>query len=179
MRIRFEATMKDYLATFQNNLKNSPAKKNSRRLGLLICGLFILAGMYQGISAGDWLQAGILMGGGVLQIIIEPLMHKFMMPQILKKMLKGENARGIIGWHELEILPDGLIDRTEYKETKYAWAMLDHIESTDTHTFIYFGKLNPIGIPHQGVTEGSLPVFLKTLGEQYAPNATLQNRLAE
>ena len=173
MRIRFEATMDDYLATVQNNMKNNPSKKTSRRFGLLAAGIFASGGLYFGIVKGVWFLCEMMLCYAMLMLSIEPLMRKFLMPQILKKTLRGENARGIPGWHELELLPDGLIDRTEYKETKYAWAMLDHIESTDAHTFLYFGKLNAIGIAHHGVTEGSLPAFLKVLGEQHAPHAKL------
>ena len=108
MRIRFETTMQDYLATVQNNMKNSPTKKSSRRLSCTFCVLFALMGLYFGLTGGGWLLGGLMLFSAILQIAIEPFMRKFMMPGILKKTLKGENARGIIGWHELELLPDGI-----------------------------------------------------------------------
>ncbi len=173
MRIRYESTIDDQIAVYHNQLKTSPENKKSRRMTQVSSGLFLLSGLVFGAAAGDWFFAVLMIACSALMYSSVFFMQKRTVPNLLKKMLKGENSRGAIGAHELEILPDGLIDRTEYKETKFAWALFDHIETDAEHTFLHFGRLNVIAIPRHAVTEGSLPAFIKTLGEQYRPEAKL------
>lgn len=170
MRIRYEATISDQLAVYQHQAKSNTNSKKSRVFSTGLAIFYALLGLFF-IAQGEWFLSPMMFICAAVMLLTPRFMAKSMGSRVVKTMLKGDNARGVLGLHELEITPDGFIDRTEWKETKYAWAMLDHIETEGEHTFLTFGKANVIVIPHKSVTEGSLPAFIKALGEHYTPEA--------
>ena len=171
MKIRYEVSIKDQIAVHQRQTTTQLNSRSSRRATLAISGFMALLGLFVGVAQGLWSLSAIVLFYSIFLFFFPRLLALGISATAVKTMFKGDNARGVLGLHELEITADGFTDRTEWKETKYAWALLDHIETEGDHTFLTFGKLNVIVIPHHAVTDGSLPAFLKTLGEHYTPEA--------
>ena len=179
MRIRYETTVEDMAVFHDFYQKNAPELKRFRRkipwmVTLLVMGLLVM-----GIVSGEWLPLLLPMTFGLtIYILFLSLLTKFLtkftMKNAIKKQYQGEKARGILGEHELEIVADGLIERTEYTETKTAWALLDRVETTNGYTFLFTGPHKAYVVPHHAVIEGSLPAFLKAFGERYQPDGKLR-----
>ena len=94
------------------------------------------------------------------------------------KLYAQEKNKGTLCEHELEIVPDGIIERTAVGEQKTAFAGIDRIESTRTHSFVFIGTLLAHVVPHAKVLEGDVDSFMKALrhkwGAQQPPAPVLR-----
>ena len=171
MRIRYEAAVSDQVAVYQHQVKSNSSSKKTRVFTAALAIIYALLGLFFIVQPGMWTSGFVMLLCSIFMLFLPRIAAKNMGSRLMKTVLKGDNGRGVLGLHELEITPEGFIDRTEWKETKYAWAMLDHIETEGERTLVCFGKLNIIVIPHKSVTDGSLPAFIKALGEHYTPEA--------
>ena len=174
MLIRYETTTDDVIAFNRHYMKAAPEVKRSNRISAVV----------MGVSLATMLLTNLLLGTGyivtvgfALYIALIFALVKFLLPGAIarrvRKQYGGEYNRGVIGAQTAKVTENYLVFRSEYQESKVAWGMIHRIESTPTHTFLYTGKMQAYILPHHAVTEGSLPAFLKALGERYRPDAKL------
>lgn len=88
-------------------------------------------------------------------------------PKCVAKLYAPERNKGTLCQHELEIITDGLVERTPVGEQKTQFQGIDRIESTPTHSFVFIGTLLAYVIPHAKVTEGDVDSFMTTLKQRW------------
>ena len=175
MQIRYELTLEDMAAFYEYYNKNDPQRKRERRR-LYIAFIIVIAAL---VSLCFLPDPNILLMGGMAAVSTSVMLAvwwltKYGLKRRLRQLYSGEDGRGVIGTHRVEITDEGIIGRSEYSESKIAWGMITRIENTADHTFLFLGKAKGIVLPHHRITEGSLPAFLQTLGERYQPDGKLQ-----
>lgn len=98
--------------------------------------------------------------------------------RLIRRQYSGEKNRGFFGAHELELTEEGLVHRTAYSEGKMAWGLIERIESTKDHTFIYVGTNTAVIIPHDRITSGQYGLFMQELGRRFKPDQPLPRPVA-
>jgi len=75
--------------------------------------------------------------------------------------------RGILGNHELEIIPEGLIERTPVSEQRLSWAGIDRIEADSEYSYIYVGTNAAHVVPKARVTDGNYEAFIQSIQQHW------------
>ena len=164
VRIGYDLSEADYIAVNLHVFRRSPATRRSMILAhiskmiVLFCFPCLLAIVWK-----SWIPIGL----GVLWIGIDSALigrtWRRRLEKHLRKMLSEGGGKGIVCHHELELVGDGFIERTEVNETKTTWEGIEGIESTEEYTFIYTGAMQAYTIPKAGVVEGDYEEFVAEL----------------
>lgn len=167
MRLRYENTFDDLIAFQEFHIAHSPTVQKSlvatRWVGALSV-LFILSLL--GWFEQSWLLPVLGVAGGAVMLVLVPdLQRRSMRTQLAKLYREGSN-KGVLGWHELQIKEDGILERSEFGEQKTVWQGVERVASTDKHTFIYVGSLMAHVIPHERVAEGNCRAFVQKVGQR-------------
>ena len=178
-RLCWENTMEDAIAWNKYFYKHSSPLRRFRRglllfLVLWIVGVNLLA--YGGTNLAAallysiyYLVAAFAIGFGLRFLIGD---------RLIRRQYSGEKNRGFFGAHELVLTEEGLIHRTAYSEGKMAWGLIERIESTKDHIFIYVGTNTAVIIPHERITSGQYGVFMQELGRRFKPAQPLPRPVA-
>ncbi len=171
MILRYETNVDDALAFQKYYYDNSPAFKHQMTKYIAGSALLMYILIFA-LSVRDDVDAGIragLIGAGTAALILSPLLRYRLKRRMIKMCTEGDYKR-YLGERELEIMPDGIISRSPYSETKLAWAAVEKIELTTEHTFIFVGSRMAFIIPHNRIEQGDYKTFLTELGRHYQPD---------
>lgn len=174
MLIRYENTKEDWVAFGDYFLTHSaPGKKSMKRMRWTfpIC-MFIIGGLlFEGADLKfNFVTAALASIFGF--VAMPPLLRAFT-ARFQRKFIVQNGRKGLVGERSLEITDEGLIERTLYNETKFAWASIHKIESTPNQTYIFTAPFEALIIPHNAIYEGDFRAFLTELKAKYDPNRTL------
>lgn len=70
---------------------------------------------------------------------------------------------GIVGWRELELDPNFLIERSDVGETKAFLNKIGPVESNEDYTFVYLTAVSACIIPRERVVAGDYGRFIDDL----------------
>lgn len=174
-RLCYENTLEDAVAINKYHQKHSPAVKRFRKMMLIFLALWIIGVNLVGYGFANIAAVlfyslvyfvGALLLIGVLRWLVSDRM--------VRRIYSGDKNRAFLGSHDLELRDEGLLHRTAYSETKMAWGLIERIESTPQHTFIYTGSASALVIPHDRITDGNYAAFLQELGQRFKPDQALE-----
>lgn len=170
----WENTMEDMVTFNKYLLKHSAKLRQRRKVGYVVLVLWIF-GCYFALYGTAHLMTALLYSIGTLGVclVLGLGLRILLFDRFLRKYYAGEKNRGFIGDHEMELTEEGLIHRTAYTESKLAWGVIERIESTKEHTFIFVGTNAAIIIPHERITQGVYGVFMQELGRRFKPDQPL------
>ena len=166
MKIRYTLELDDLVAFNQFYIDTSPSIRK-QRLMLVIASILLLT-----LSLLCWRYEDSLFSGsfGIFGVFFIAY-YWYGCRKVNAKRVAGlypkEKNPGMLCQHELEILPDGFIDRTHVGEGKTTFRGIVRIESTATHSFVFIGTLSAHVIPHAKVTEGHAESFVTTLKQKW------------
>lgn len=98
----------------------------------------------------------------------------FGMPALARMSQRGSALRYAkahwrqVGTHEMEALPDVLVQRGPAGEQRIPWDRLERIESHQAHAFIYLDAATALVIPSATVREGDYDAFVQALRARFA-----------
>ena len=172
--LRYENTIDDAVAWGQYYFKHSPVLRRRRKVALIILPIWILACnlLVYGFARLDTVLLSTLIASVIALLVILGI-RLLIGDRLLRKQYSGDKNRGFLGWHELELTDEGLLFRSAYTEGKKAWGVIERIESTKDHTFIYMGTASALIIPHNNITSGNYAAFLHELGQRFRPDQPL------
>ena len=175
VRLCYENTVDDAVALSKFHNARSPTARRNQRIGAVIVMLSTMLASLLVFGSSD-LSATLLNGLIAYSMIVLFSLgyHKLTGDRLIRKQYLGDNNRNFLGLHELELTDEGIHYRTEYNEGRMAWGLIERIESTPDHTFLFLGTANAMIIPHDRITEGSYSAFLKELGQRFQPDQKLQ-----
>ena len=166
MKIEYEVTLDDAVAALKHYLQTSPLQRRATSwrwafpvivFGLL--GLFSLLSLSLGpmIWGAGWLvfYAAIV------------LVQRAGRDRRLRRIYEEGKNKCLLGHHELELTADGLLERTTVSEGRVSWTGVEHVVSTETHTFVYTGSGSALIIPRATVITGDYRAFVATLREHF------------
>jgi hypothetical protein len=81
----------------------------------------------------------------------------------LRRQYEELLPRGATGPHEMELVDDGLVERTPYSDVWVLLQAVQRIGSDGERTFIYTGPASGYVIPHRSVPEGELEAFVEAI----------------
>ena len=186
MKLHYTNTLEDVCALNNYHASKSPAVQKALRVqqvGLVLAGiLLLLCSMV--LMLTDSRVTGsytlLFIGGGLFSFIQAYILprryNKIRNKTIAKLFSEGENKR-LFCEHELEVVDDGVIERTPYSETKMAWGTIERIEATSDYTYLYLGAVNAYIIPNKRVPAVDLAAFMHELKANYTPDQTLQTSI--
>ena len=168
MFLRYSLTMDDVIASTRHWEAGSPAYAARQARG--IWGLPILF-LYLGVMAAafsQWLAAAAM---ALLAVIVHFRLRRSFgrgRDNLYRKIFsEGRNA-SLLGDHTATLADDGLLIRSAVSESKYLWAGIEKVVSTDTHTLIYVGSISNFVLPRNAILEGNYNEFVKALQERLA-----------
>ncbi|HYP52489.1 MAG TPA: YcxB family protein [Pyrinomonadaceae bacterium] len=83
----------------------------------------------------------------VLWVVNYPRQYRKMLDTNAKKLLgEGRNA-GLFCEHRMRIAEEGLSVASEYARAQVSWAMVERVEETKEHIFIYVGSMTAYLVP--------------------------------
>lgn len=181
MILRYENTVEDLIAFQLFTLDRMPMVKRTlagvRWGSAVIVFVAILAACT--LLYGTpmlWLTVPVALISAAVAAAIYPGVNRRVMIKRLRKMYAEGNYQALFCQHELEVAEDGLVERTDFNETKIAWAGIDRIESTPDVTFIYTSATAAHVVPHNRIIEGDYRAFLTSLAQHYHPEGKLSRR---
>lgn len=103
-------------------------------------------------------------------LIYIPIQHK---KRYLKNMLSefdDEKHRRLFGKHTLTIDDFGLTDEIEYGINKTNWDRIEHIESVETHSFVFVDSAMAYAIPKERIIDGEYESFIQEMRTNITSN---------
>lgn len=179
MRIRYENTMEDLFALQEHFIARSPVTKRSMvnlqlvGSGAMFLLLFLVLTVLKGKRTVEVNLVISLLAGVLYFFIIPQITRRHMKKQVVNFYSDGKD-KGFLCEHELEIVEDGIIERTQFNETKTAWGAVANILSTPEHTFLFIGTTMAHVIPHTRLIADDYRTFMEELVRRYKPDQTLQ-----
>jgi len=172
MRIRYANTVDDLVAFIDFHAAHSTTVEQNIRLTkwtstvLVIVLTFVALNFTIGDSGALSAKVFGALAGGVLMFIAVPRLTRWNMRVQVGKLLREDRNKSVVGEHELEILDDGLVERTEYNENKSSWAGIERVVSTPRYTFIYITSVSAHVVPRESVSDGDYDAFTQELARR-------------
>jgi hypothetical protein len=163
MQIRYNVTIEDLVVFNRFHCRNSPAIKRSKWTSILFVCVTIIIGSLV-IPLDDEVSRPIVIVAAVVFAVLFAVIFNWRylvaLDRQARRIYREGNNKGAFGEHELEIDDDGLVERTEVNENRYAWRGVERIIETDSHAFIYISALLAHVIPRGSIVEGNFDAFI-------------------
>lgn len=148
MTINYELTKQDYIDFNMHHIATSPTMKRAlfiQRFILPILFLVLPIFLIQITDIPLWYWFSVLGTASVLWIVLYPKSVNRSVAKRISKMISEGSATGIVGTHCLSLTEQGIVDKTEYSETRYH--VIERIEESEKHIFIYVSAVMAYIIP--------------------------------
>jgi hypothetical protein len=166
VKIRYEITVDDLLA-FACYHANRSLRRSGK--GAIVGGVVATLGLIAVTTA--------LMGQPAVMVMLPlaavPVFFIFGMlykagfrpnnQRTLRRQYEQLLPRGATGPHEMELVEDGLVQRTPYSELRTPIEDVYGIRSDGERTFIYTGPASAYVIPHRSIPETELESFVEAI----------------
>lgn len=161
MLIRYNITMDDLVAFNLYHFTRSPFIKGINYGVMIVVAMLIVLGFsFASISSGEPIAAIL----GVIFAALFCVIYQWMWPASLdwhvRRLLSEGHTKGMLGPHELEIDPQGIIERTDMNESRTAWRGVDRIVETEDYAFIYISAIMAHVIPKHATTTDDPTAFI-------------------
>ncbi len=167
MKIRYEVTIEDLVASSKYHYRNTPELRRARSCGMVVSALVVFVIVFllnekAGILARA-IPAALIAG---LFLTIWPAMYWGAVEKQIRKLYESGTHKGALGKHEIEITDGGIRERTEFGEQYTTWEGIGVIGFEDNHTYVYVTPCTAHVIPREGIEEGSYDDVVKVLKEK-------------
>ncbi len=174
MKLRYEISIEDCVAFGHHLVRNSQTMRRAMRSGQMLWAACPIGGVLFVIlyNKAPFYKALVLIAliGIIVSVpfyFLYPLYFRWQHERYIRKINKEGKNRGVLGEHELSIEEDGIIEKTDVNENKLLWESVEHIASTENHTFIYISPIMAHVIPRLSVISGNYDDFVTELKKRY------------
>ncbi|MBI2844295.1 MAG: YcxB family protein [Armatimonadetes bacterium] len=166
MKIRYRVELDDIVAFNQFVVDTSKEMRRQRRSWLIaIFAIYVTIGCLQAMFRHSFAPILYwLLFSAVFTAWYYRASRRVNRKRIKRLYSEGKN-KGDLCEHELELLPDGICERTSVGEQKATFAGIERIVTNDTHAFIFIGSLLAHVIPRSKIAEGDLDALIAALRE--------------
>ncbi|MDX1933142.1 MAG: YcxB family protein [Capsulimonadales bacterium] len=182
MKLRFSNTIDDIVALSDYNHEQSPtlrrARQRYRLTGAILASLLsflLLTILLEPLSLSPLVLLLPLLYAAIFAWK-SSRQYRRSVQEMVRQLYSEPGNRRLFTEHELEVVPEGLIVRTKYQETRLAWGAFERIEATADHTFLFIGSTTAYVLPNGRLNAGDLQQFLEAFRTYYVPDATLPPR---
>ena len=150
MEVEFELTFEDLIEWGLYHAEHSPALRQARAgvaaLGIgAFGGAAILLSYLFPANTVTFVPVGIV-AGTLWAALVPRYSRRWLRALLAPVYAEGEN-RLLTGSHFLRLAPEALMGRTDFARTEIDWALVERIEETPTHVFIYISATQALIIP--------------------------------
>lgn len=168
MKLGYTVEMPDLVAFNQYHLDHSDFVKSRRRKGIaLVCGIYGILGTVHSLAKQSFVPIVIWSLLAVLYSLWYSRASRRASPKSVQKLYGADKNKGVLCEHEIEILEDGVVERTPFGEHKTTFLGIERIIQTDTHGFVFIGTMNAHVIPKARVTNGDYDAFMRIMSEKW------------
>jgi hypothetical protein len=183
-KLLYNNSFDDLVAFGEFHYGQSPSMKQSiQRYQLLgapaifLIALFLMTAVSQVLLLPFTLNVLIAFAYAALFAFTAPRRFRAATRKNIQKMHGEGSNRRFLATKELEIVTDGLIERTPYSHTKMAWGAIEKIESNGDYIFLYVGAASAYIIPAKRLDAMDVRRFMTALQASYQPDQVLQTAL--
>ena len=120
-----------------------------------------------GVNASEEIRRVVALVIAIAYFLAYPYFQRRVAARHIKNIYPESAAnRGVLGEHELEILPDGLLEKTAVGEQKIFWTGIEKIQTEGEYTFVYIGAYLAHVVPKAKVSDGDYGTFFLTLRQR-------------
>ena len=163
MLLQYELTVDDLVAFNRYHCAQSPSVRRTKYAAMFVVAMMLIAASYLIPATAD-VSRGVIfalaIGFAGLFAVIFNVTYPASMDRAIRRMCREGANKGLVGRHELEIDAEGLIERTEFNETRQSWRGVERIGETDDYAFIYISAIMAHVIPRQTVIAGDPDAFI-------------------
>jgi hypothetical protein len=148
MKLEYEITKQDYIDFNINHMNHSVTMKRSlfiQRFMFPIIFLILPIFLVKITKIPLWYWFGVFIITSVLWIIYYPKFLKKSVERRISKMLEEGKTTGILGNHIFSFTEEGVVDKTEFSETRYN--LIEKVVESELHIFIYVSAVMAYIIP--------------------------------
>ncbi len=166
MTVTYVVTADDVVAFNLYHLQHAPGMR--RYLGwtrfgaasLAVISVWSLVAYLQYNSRSILALALAIIAGAIVYRMTPALMLRAT-PRTVRRMLRDEANRGMIGAQQITLAPDALIFRSELGECRYAWETIERIATTPEHIFIYVTPITALIVPARALSAAERDAFVE------------------
>ena len=116
---------------------------------LVFTGIWYLADSQRHTPVQTFIDLWPLFAGVPLYIVYFPWAYRRKVKKIISGMISEGNNRGQLGWHQLEISADKIIESSVFGQTSTVWSAVERVVQSEEHAFIYVNALAAIIVPRR------------------------------
>lgn len=174
MKITYDLTIDDMVAFNQYHNSTSPTVKRTK-YRLIFVASFIAIGLSLVIKPTPEFtrleMVTVAVGYSIFCFLLTLYLFRSSARRFIPRLLKESSNKGLIGWHELEVDKDGLVEKTEVNETRHSWLGISKIVETETHAFIFVSSIMAHVIPKNSISSGNVDQFITQAKLYYSENS--------
>jgi YcxB-like protein len=172
MKLHYEVTLDDLVAFNRYHWGRSPTIRRIIRsqqwsIAIFLFSLFALGGAAISFFENDPIPALVFTGiGSVLAamwFVWFPGHYRNTMDKNVRRLYAEGSKVTAVGWHELELGDEMLIERNECGELRTRYAKIERIETSTNYLFIYLSSVLAHIVPLDDSTEGDPLLFRDAL----------------
>lgn len=100
-------------------------------------------------------------------LVYIPFQYKKRYLKNMVKTFEDEQHKNFFGGHSLTTDDTGITDEIESVINHTPWENIEHLELTDTHTFIFVKSVMVYAIPKHSIIDGDYETFIDTLKTKF------------
>ncbi|MDH3973302.1 MAG: YcxB family protein [Deltaproteobacteria bacterium] len=164
MNIKYRNELTDLINFNEYQYKNSRQVKKQ----ILKSNLWFSGGVFAGISYVSYLNNSIFLAliGFLIAAIcftLYPFYVRWWQVRNLKNQQNSDFMKSVLCDHELRIEEDGLIEKTDFNETKSPWNSVGPIVLKDAYSFVYLNEIQAHVLPKASIVHGNHDDFINAL----------------
>lgn len=168
MRLTYTVEMPDLVVFNQYHLDHSEFVKSRRRKGIvLVCGIYGILGALHSLAKRSFVPIVIWSLLALLYSLWYSRATRRASPKRIQKLYGADKNKSVLCQHELELVADGIVERTPFGEHKTTFPGIEKVVQIDTHGFIFIGTMNAHVIPRERVTDGDFDTLMRTITERW------------
>lgn len=168
MKIAYTVEMADLVAFNQYYLDNSEFEKVRRRKGItIVCGIYVILGSLHSLARQSFAPIVIWSLLALLYSLWYSRASRRASPRKVQKLYGADKNRSVLCQHEIELVDDGIVERTPFGEHKTTFPGIERVIRTETHGFIFIGTMNAHVIPKARVIKGEYDAFMRAVSERW------------
>ncbi|MCB2353945.1 YcxB family protein [Clostridium estertheticum] len=148
MNLEYQITKQDYIDFNIYHMTHSVTMKRSLFIQRFIFPIIFLISPIFLIKITDiplWYWFSVCIISSVLWIVFYPKFLKRSVEKRISKLLEEGKTTGILGEHNFSFTEEGVVDKTEFSETKYN--LIEKVVESEAHIFIYVSAVMAYIIP--------------------------------
>jgi hypothetical protein len=165
--IKFKVEMDDIVALNRHFVASSPVYRAIRKRSVVTCAtVFTCLAVLQAFLHRSLFPLAIWFVVTIFFCLWIYTKSGRVSAKKISRIYSEDRDRLVLCEHEIEILPDGFVDKSPLGEQRTKFPAIVRLDETPSHVFIFTGSLQAHIIPKGKVSEGDLGAFVGQLKKE-------------